>query len=161
MEEFKQIPTTSEIVKAREEKLKALSAANLSLVSNSLLILSTILASSMFGIPEYIVTRIKEYCYTFTYTPVRFVETLGASFVYGLGFLVIQLFNTGSYMVSGTVGLVKGKNLVSAKELNAVKSTVSMAIAFCLGINIYINARKRQDILSDSQPTQPPAQERS
>jgi len=160
MPRYSEIPSDKELAEARREKLKALSAANLSLVSNSLLILSTILASSMFGIPEYIATRIKEYCYTFT-GPARIAETVAAAAVYVFGFLAIQLLNTGKYVVNGTLGLVQSKNLVSAKELNAVKSTVSMAIASCLCINVYINAQKRRDILSDGDLMPPPEPVRS
>lgn len=140
----------------REIEEQIIDNAILAIVVNSLLLVSTILASDFFGIPEYIFTRIQEYKFQFdkSYRIGHRLESFVAIIIYIIGFFIVQLYYSFIYIfrtLSGTMFSIKDIDIQHInnifkikKEKNAIKSLVSIAIAACWCINLYQNIKKKE-----------------
>lgn len=158
---YRKLPIQIRENKKREAQLEAqekqtedeiLDNVTISIVVNVLLLVSTILASDFFGIPEFIITRIKEYK---SITNTR-IESMGVILFYFIGFFFIQLYYSFIYTfrsltsVFYTVRDVKLDYIKNTfelcKEKNAMTSLVSIAIACCWCLGLYQNSKKKATV---------------
>lgn len=100
----------------------------LGIIANSFLVISAILGSDFFGIPEYIYS-IK------TKNPFKI-------FLYIIGFIIIQVLYAGKYLYH--LVILDFKQIGNdTNEKNAIVSVVSMMITACFATNIYLYNLKK------------------
>ena len=122
--------------------------ANISIMINVLLLVSTILASDFFGIVEFVECRsdksINGYKLPNT-TSINKVSNVFLKILFALVYFVIFFFMQlyYSFMYFGSLFKLR-KPKEHAKEKNALKSLVSIAIAACWCLGIYQGVIKRQ-----------------
>lgn len=133
-----------------------LDTVTISIVVNCLLLVSTIIASEFFGIPEFIQLRMKCNGNHFSNPIGMRFENLFYIIVYTLGFFAIQLWYAGVYLfksVTNSLYALKDVDIKSLKtnlfgqellkERNAMKSVISLAIAACWCLGIYNSVKSR------------------
>lgn len=119
----------------------------ISLIVNCMLLVSTLVASDFFGIPQYIALNSPAQSYS------RLNKFIWGVF-YFLGFFFIQLYFAASYLIkllSGVIYSVKDNSvqyyasISLQREKNAITSLVSMVLALSWCLGIYENSRKKPE----------------
>ena len=118
-----------ETKKEQHEIEKQLVDSNiLGIIANSFLVISAILGSNFFGIPEYIY-NIK------TKNPFKI-------FLYIIGFILVQVLYAVKYLYH--LVILDFKNIKNdSNEKNAIISVVSMMITACFSTNVYLYNLKK------------------
>ena len=118
-----------ETKKEQHEIEKQLVDSNiLGIIANSFLVISAILGSNFFGIPEYIY-NIK------TKNPFKI-------FLYIIGFILVQVLYAVKYLYH--LVILDFKNIKNdSNEKNAIISVVSMMITACFATNVYLYNLKK------------------
>lgn len=152
----------SEVAKKEDQKddqkdefeVKLLDMVTIGIVSTSLLLASTLLASGFFGIPEFITLRIQTYKFKTVGLIPRRIETILAILFYIFGFIFIQLYDASKYilfMFQQIVYAITNTDISAFRDTfkdsaqkNALKSVISLAAASCWCLSIYNNVQKKK-----------------